>query len=122
MDKEFAMKLKMLACLAFVPEVDVIYSFDQIMAEYSESAMGRSKYFEVTYIGKKLPNNTRRTPLFPIRIWNMYMRVINRKARTNKGAFRTGIGHALPSLGKLVKRISYRLDYRLDCPKFSAIG
>ena len=71
MDKEFALKLKMLPCLAFVPEVDVIDSSDQIMAEYPESAMGISKYFEVTYVGKKLPNNTRRMPPFPIRIWNI---------------------------------------------------
>ena len=110
-DKEFALKLKMLPCLAFVPENDVIDSFNMIMEEYPQSAMGVAKYFENTYIGKKLPNNSRRTPPFPIRVWNMYMRIINRQARTNNSvegwhnAFGSGISHSHPSLPKLLKHL-----------------
>ena len=66
MDKEFALKLKMLPCLAFVPEVDRLIRSNN--GRIPRSATGISKYFEVTYIGKKLLNNTRRTPPFPIRI------------------------------------------------------
>ena len=68
--------------------------------------MGVAKYFEITYIGKMLPDNTRRTLPSHIRIWNMYMRIIYRQARTNNpvegwhNAFGSEISHAHPSLPK----------------------
>ena len=62
-----ALKLKMLPCLAFVPEIDVIDCFSILMEEYPQSGMTVAKYFGDNYIGKQLPNASRRTPLFPIK-------------------------------------------------------
>ena len=84
-DNEFALKIKMLPSLAFVPEMDVIDSFNLLMQDFPESAMNIGKYFEDNYIGKRLPNGSRRIPNsnVPIRLWNMYSRVSNHQARTN---------------------------------------
>ena len=107
-DADLALKLKMLPCLAFVPEIDVIDCFSILMEEYPQSGMTVAKYFEDNYIGKQLPNGSRRTPLFPIRMWNMHQRVMDQLPRTNNSvegwhnAFRHGIGHAHPSFVKLL--------------------
>ena len=91
----------MLPCLAFVPEIDVIDCFNILIEEYTHSALSVAKYFEDTYIGKRLPDHSRRLPLYPIRMWNMHTRVINRMARTNNSvegwhnAFNSGIGHRI---------------------------
>ena len=47
-DMEYGIKLKMLASLAFVPETDVIDSFNILMAEFPQSASNIENY----YIGK----------------------------------------------------------------------
>ena len=68
--------------LALVPENNVTDSFNMMIEEYPQSAMGVANYFEIKYIGRKLPNNTRRTPPFPV-VWNMYKRIIDRQACTS---------------------------------------
>ena len=75
-DPNFAVQIKMLPSLAFVPEDKVIQSFTALMVEFPTTAIEIAEYFEDTYIGRILPNNTRRIPQFPIRIWNQYTRVI----------------------------------------------
>ena len=98
----------MLPSLAFVPEMDVIHSFNLLMQDFPESAMNIRKYFEDNYIGKRLPNGSRRIPMFPIRLWNMYSRVSNHQARTNihvegwHNAFQSTISCSHPSIGKLL--------------------
>ena len=73
-DIEFLLKLKMLPSLAFVPEQEVVVCFNILMADFPESALNVARYFEETYIGKRLSDQSRRVPQFPIRIWNMYKR------------------------------------------------
>ena len=107
-DMVYGIKLKMLASLAFVPENDVIDSFNILMGEFPQSAFNVAKYFEDSYIGKRLPDHTRRTSPFPIRLWNMYTRMLNNMPRTNNcvegwhNAFKSGICHAHPSFSKLL--------------------
>ena len=69
--------------LAFVPEHDVSDCFLILMADFPQCAVEIAEYFKETYIGKRLPDQTRRIPPFPIRMWNMYYRVIDNTARTN---------------------------------------
>ena len=101
------MKLKMLPCLAFVPEIDVTDCFNILMQEYPQSDDG-SKYFEDNYIGKRLPNGFRKKPPFPIRVRNMHQRVMDRMPRSNNSiegwhnAFSHVIGHPHPSFVKLL--------------------
>ena len=106
-DNDFAISIKMLASLAFVPEIDVIDCFIIVMQQFPEGAIEIAKYFEKTYIGRVLPDLTRRTPLFPIRIWNLHTRVNSRLARTNNNvegwhnAFKSTIVCSHPSFCKL---------------------
>ena len=107
-DNECALKIKMLPSLAFVPEMDVIDSFNLLMQDFPESVMNIGKYFEDNYIGKRLPKGSRRIPMFPISLWNMYSRVSNHQARTNNhvegwhNAFQSTISCSHPSIGKLL--------------------
>ena len=68
--------------LAFVPEQDVPDCFISLMTEFPEDAITVAQYFEETYIGKRLHDQSRRIPQFPIRIWSMYQRVKEHPART----------------------------------------
>ena len=97
----------MLASLAFVPENDVLSCFNILMQQFPEEAITLAKYFENTYIGRVLPNLSRRTPMFPIRIWNIYSRVNSRLARTNNNvegwhnAIKSTVVSSHPSVTKL---------------------
>ena len=51
-NRDFALKLKILPCLVFVPEIDAIEWFNILMQEYPQSVMTViTKYFEDNYIG-----------------------------------------------------------------------
>ena len=47
-DNDFALKIKMLGSLAFVPENDVISCFNTLMEDFPEEAIEIAKYFENT--------------------------------------------------------------------------
>ena len=103
-DEEFSIKMKMLPSLTFVPEHDVIDSFTILMAGFPESAKGIAEYFENNYIGIRLPDQSRRIPPFPIRLWNMYERAISGSATTNNSvegwhnACNSGVHSSHPNL------------------------
>ena len=108
-DQDFALRRRMLPSLAFVPEHDVIDCFMILMADFPQSAMEVAEYFEETYIGRRLPDQTRRLPPFPVRFWSIYTRVLNQTARTNNSvegwhnAFQSGLSSPHPSFPKLMK-------------------
>ena len=108
-DPEFAVTMRMRPSLAFVPEHDVSDCFLILMADFPQCVVEIAEYFEETYIGKRLPDQTRRIPPFPIRMWNMYHRVIDKTARTNNAvegwynAFQSSISCSHPSFPKFVK-------------------
>ena len=105
----FALLMKMLPSLAFVPESQVIHYFNLLMEEFPTFAIEIAEYFEDTYIGRLLPNHTRRKPPFPIRLWNLYIRVNLEVDRTNNSVegwhngFQSGISCAHPSFTKLLR-------------------
>ena len=105
----FALLMKMLPRLAFVPESQVIHYFNLLMEEFPTFAIEIAEYFEDTYIGRLLPNHTRRKPPFPIRLWNLYTRVNLEVARTNnsvegwQNGFQSGISYPHPSFTKLLR-------------------
>ena len=105
-DADFALQIKMLPSLAFVPEMEVVDCFNLLMQDFPENAFNLAKYFEDNYIGKKLPNGTRRIPLFPIRLLNVFARVQDQQARTNNSVegwhsgFQTTVSCSHPSMSK----------------------
>ena len=76
-DREFLIKLKMLPSLAFVPEEDVVDCYNILMTDFPESALNVAIYFEESYISKRLPDNSRRIPPFPIQIGTCLREYVN---------------------------------------------
>lgn len=86
---EFAVNIRMLAALAFVPENDVIRAYEAIVSgafwaenDANEANNGKQlflNYFEKNYIGAfgRTQNQGRKTPRFPIVLWNMYLITIS---------------------------------------------
>ena len=71
-DPEFALTMRMLPALAFVPPELVGWSFQQLIMTFSENAFPLCRYFEENYIGILNLNGERNTPLFPISLWNNF--------------------------------------------------
>lgn len=83
-DSEFAVNLRMLAALAFVPVVDVIRAYEAIVSSdfWSDDATKDANsekqmflnYFEKYYIGVmgRTQSHGRKKSRFPIELWNMY--------------------------------------------------
>ena len=120
-DQDFPLRMRMLPSLAFVPEHDVIDCFMILMADFPQSAMEVAEYFEETYIGRRLPDQTRRLPPFPVRFWSMYTRVLNQIARTNNSvegwhnAFQSGLSSPHPCFPKLLKHFQRTSNTRCKC-------
>ena len=110
-DEEFAVQMRMLAALAFVPENDACDCFIILMAQFPPIAIELSEYFEINYISRRLPDQSRRTPTYPIRIWNMFTSVLSRTARTNNAAegwhnaFNSGVNCPHPGFTKLLSHL-----------------
>ena len=92
-EEEFALYIRMLPALAFLPAGDVIEGFeelvDTIRVLYNDVADDLLQYFEDTYIGRYRRNAPRRPPLFAINPWNMF----NRTDNSVEGWHRSFQGH-----------------------------
>ena len=77
-DAEFALHVRMICALAFLPPDDFIDGFEQlcdlIREAYGDLTENILEYFEDTYIGRFRLNAPGRPPLFSIAIWNMFHR------------------------------------------------
>ena len=86
-DPEFALQLRMISALAFVPPHDVQNSLNQLAAlihnQYGNVADGVLDYFEDNYVGRFRVNAPRGIPTFPIDFWNMFHRTDDELPRTN---------------------------------------
>ena len=71
-DPEFALTMRMLPALAFVPPELFDWSFQQLIMTFPENAFPLYRYFEENYIGILNLNGERNTPLFPISLWNNF--------------------------------------------------
>ena len=86
-DPEFALHLRMLAALAFVPENNFIQYFNQlcdsIQQVCADDCVETLDYFKNPYIGRFQRNVPLRPPLFSLDIWNMFHRTQQELPRTN---------------------------------------
>ena len=73
-DKQLRNSFKRLKCLAFVPEKDVIKAFKLICENSPDNFEPVLRYFETYYIGdlKENSKTQRKTPIFPIAMWNVF--------------------------------------------------
>ena len=82
-DDEFSTLMRMIAAVAFVPNVDIPQTFYDLEVEirtyYNENGIDVVlDYFEDTYIGCQRRGRPRDIPMFPIDIWGVYDRTVNR--------------------------------------------
>ena len=84
-DGECALNARGLAALAFVPASNVVQAFTELVShrDFDERLQPLVDYFEDTWIGRPSLAGTRRPPVFPIELWNVYTRTVNNEHRTN---------------------------------------
>ena len=78
-DTDFALKLRMIPALVFVPPQDVIAAFEELCDEPVVD------YFEDTYMGRP-QHRGRHPPIFENDLWNMFGRAQDELPRTNYSA------------------------------------
>ena len=109
---EFSIFVRMLAAFAFVPEKDVITSFETLIdVEYPDRAEAIIDYFEDNFIGMKDRRGVRKSPSFPVALWNVSQRLADALPRTNNSVegWHNGFQRTLmcshPSVWKLIEKL-----------------
>ena len=103
-DTDFALHLRLLTALAFVPVADVETAFDFVASNFPAEAASVLDYFEDVYICQPTRRGKRRAVLFPPNSWNIHDCVVNDLPRTNNSvedwhqAFQRSIGCHHPNL------------------------
>ncbi|XP_065319219.1 uncharacterized protein LOC135927191 [Gordionus sp. m RMFG-2023] len=91
-DVEFNIQLRMMVCLAFVPPLNVVETFELLINSefYSNNQLLLQpliETFEKAYIGKTFGRG-RLPALFNIELWNCYQSTLNGEAKTNNAVDR----------------------------------
>ena len=110
---DFALHLKQIAALAFVPPGDVCATYTKLLnTEFfnvNDNLLQRFlTYVETTWIGVLDRRQKRREPLFSIDLWNCYASVLNDLNKTNNhcegfnNGFHSLLGSTHPSIFKFI--------------------
>lgn len=107
---QFALWIRMIPSLAFLPPSDVVNVFEQLIEnpDFPQDALPLANYFEDTYIGRLRGRLGRQRPLFSIDMWNMYNRTLQGKSRTNNSVegwhrgFQLSAGASFPNIYKFI--------------------
>ena len=86
-DPDFALHVRQLGSLAFIPTPAVVSSFDILMAtpffnDHQRMLRPLTDYYQDTWIGSRR-RGRRRAPLFPHSLWNCYQATADGISRTN---------------------------------------
>jgi hypothetical protein len=112
-DSEFALNVRQLLALAFVPEPDVVSAFESLIeSQYFDQNETYLQpivdYFEDNWIGRLDRRNRRRQPPYPHSLWNCFTSVINDLPKTNNSVegrhrgFSQLLGAHHPSIWKFI--------------------
>lgn len=87
-DEVFSFESKKLVALAFVPQIYVINAFEILLQspyyiEHEETLQTIIDYFEDTWIERLTRRGNRRSPKFPITMWNCYSTILDDLPKTN---------------------------------------
>lgn len=115
-DDAFALEIKKLTASAFVPPLDVIGAFEDLLEsefyiENEEQLQQVLNYFEDTWIGRPTRQGQRRNPKFSINMWNCHAAVAENLQKTNNTiegwhrAFGELVGASHTSVWKFLKAI-----------------
>lgn len=113
-DVDFALQIRQLAALAFVPVADVVNAFESLMdstfyIENEEAIKDLTNYFEDTWIGRPGRRGGRSDPIFQIALWNVNTSVLEDLPKTNNAVegwhrgFSQLIGAYHPSIWKFIE-------------------
>lgn len=113
-DPEFALSIRQLAALAFVPTVDIVQAFNDLLdstffQDNEEIIRDLLNYFEDTWIGRPTRRGGRREPTFSHSLWNCYDAVLHDLPKTNNAiegwhrGFSELLGASHPSIWKLIE-------------------
>lgn len=88
LDPNFALHIRMISALAFVPPNNVILAFEELLdspffCENEEFLNPLTNYFEDTWIGRRGRKNVRKSPCFDKMLWNCYEISKRQGAKTN---------------------------------------
>jgi len=84
-DAEFALSMRMLSALAYVPVDRVEEAFEELCQSdiFIPEAQEIINYFQDVWIGRPDRRLGRRLPYFPHKMWNVYKRVRQNASKTN---------------------------------------
>ena len=82
-DADFALAVRMIPALAFVPVGDVPDYYEALENSLPEDVDPILSYLEKYYVGRLTANGQQRTPMFPIPLWNVHNDTILGQDRTN---------------------------------------
>ncbi|XP_068250224.1 uncharacterized protein [Palaemon carinicauda] len=84
-DADFALSLRMLPAIAFVPTERVVSTFEELCDSdiFPPEVQEVLDYFEDTWIGRPDRRQRRRPPQFPHEMWNVYEAVLHNLPKTN---------------------------------------
>lgn len=113
-DPCFALHIRYLGALAYVPLVDVASSFEAVLesdfyVQNEPDLVELINYFEDTWIGRTDRRGRRREPLFPHSSWNCYESAVSDIPRTNNSVegwhsgFANLVGCSHPNIWKFIK-------------------
>jgi hypothetical protein len=111
-DPDFALTMKMLPALAFMPMGHVVNNFQRLTREvqFPEEALEVVDYFEDTWIGRPTANG-RRAPRFSLDLWNVFDAVVDGLPKTNNACegwhrgFMELVGGHHPTIWKFFKAL-----------------
>lgn len=112
-DADFALQMRMLSSLAFVPVGDVVTAFDALcdVNVIDIAAQNIVDYFEDNWVGRLQRNQRRRSPRFPHQMWNCHERTQLGLPRTNNAveawhhAFEQQISSDHPNIWRFIAAI-----------------
>ncbi|XP_068250365.1 uncharacterized protein [Palaemon carinicauda] len=84
-DADFALSLRMLPAIAFVPTERLVSTFEELCDSdiFPPEVQEVLDYFEDTWIGRPDRRQRRRPPQFPHEMWNVYEAVLHNLPKTN---------------------------------------
>ena len=109
-DADFAMQMRHLPSLAFVPVEDVVLAFEELLSrvDFPLESQPVLDYFEDTWIGRPTRGNKRRPPRTPHSMWSCYDNINDDLPKTNNScegwhrSFSELIGGNHPTIWKFI--------------------
>jgi len=106
-DPDFALNLRMIPALAFVPTDEVVGAFEELSDILPQECRPVADYFEDSYIGRP-QRRGRRQPTYAIEMWNMHRRSEAELPKTNNSvegwhrSFQSNVGSFHPTIWKFI--------------------